>query len=88
MTALLLLNSIHISSWLHGVLTNDILPFSFIVTSVALVFPITTSQGGAGILRISLNVSSHSVILSLMMFIVNDFDISPAAILMMVESIL
>ena len=69
-------------------LTNDILPLSFIVTSVVLIFPIITSHGGAGILRISLNVSSHSVMLSLMMFIVNDFDISPAAILMVVESIL
>ena len=69
-------------------ITTDIIPLSFIVTSVVSVFPLTTSQGGDGILRISLNVSSHSVMLSLMMFIVNDFDISPAAILMVVESIL
>ena len=65
-----------------------LIPLSVTVTSVVSVFPITTSQGGAGILRISLNVSLHSVMLSLMMFIVNDFDISPAAILMVVESIL
>ena len=67
---------------------NVILPLSVIVTSVVLVFPITISQGGDGILRISLNVSLHSAMLSLMMFIVNDFDIFPAAILMVVESIL
>ena len=67
---------------------NVILPLSVTVTSVVSVFPITTSQGGAGILRISLNVSSHSAVLSLMMLIVNDFDISPAAILTVVESIL
>ena len=63
-----------------SIITNAILPLSVIVTSIVLVFPITTSQGGAGILRISLNVSLHSVMLSLMMFIVNDFDISPTAI--------
>ena len=57
-----------------------VLPLSFIITSVVVVFPITTSQGGAGILSISLNVSLHSAMLSLMMSTVNDFDISPAAI--------
>ena len=39
-------------------------------------------------LNVSLNVSSHSVMLSLMMFIVNDFNISPAATLTVVESML
>ena len=73
---------------MHSIITNATLPLSFNVTSVVSVFPITTSQGGAEILIISLNISSHSVMSSLMMFIVNDFDISPAAILMVVECIL
>ena len=64
------------------------LPLSFIVTSVVSVAPLMAPQAEAGTLSVSLNVSSHSVILSLITFIVNDFDISPAAILTVVESIL
>ena len=65
-----------------------VLPLSIIVTSVESIFPLTAPQAEAGTLSVSLNVSSHSVMLSLMMFIVNDFDISPAAILTVVESML
>ena len=60
-------------------------PLSFIVTSIESIFPITAPQAEAGAMNVSLNVSSHSVMLSLMMFIVNDFDISPAATLTVVE---
>ena len=68
---------------------NTLLPsLSLIITSVLLSVALTTSQGGVGILSISINISSHSVMLSLMMFIANDFDISPAATLTVVESLL
>ena len=56
------------------------------MTSVVSVSPLTAPQAEAGTLRVSLNVSSHSVMLSFMMFIVNDFDVSPAAILTLVMS--
>ena len=46
------------------------LPLSFIVTSVVSVSPLTAPQAEAGTLSVSLKVSSHSVILSLMIFIV------------------
>jgi len=53
---------------------------SFIVTLVVLVFPLITPQVEDGTLSVSLNVSPHSIILSLMMFIANDFDISFATL--------
>ena len=64
-----------------------LLPLSFIVTSVVSVFPLTAPQVEAGMLSVNLNVSSHSVMLSIMMLILNDFPISPAATLTVVKSL-
>ena len=52
------------------------------------VSPLTTPQVEAEIVSINLNVSSHSVMLSLTMFTVNNFDNSSAATLTVVEIIL
>ena len=58
------------------------------ITSVVSRSPLTAPHVEAGTLSVSLNVSLHSVILSLTMFIDNDFDISPADTLTVVEFIL
>ena len=54
------------------------------VTLVMLFLPLTAPQVDAGTLSVIVNVSSHSVILSLIMFIANDFDVSSAATLTVV----
>ena len=46
---------------------------------MASIAPLTTPQVEADIVSINLNVSSHSIMLSLTMFTVNDFDNSSAA---------
>ena len=62
-----------------------LLPSScFIVTSIVLFIQIVTPQAGA--LSITLNVSLHSITSSLITFIINDFDFSSAATLMVEES--
>ena len=58
------------------------------ITSVVSCSPLTPPQVEAGTLSVSLNVSLHSVMLSLTMFIENDFDIFPAGTLTVVEFIL
>ena len=64
-----------------------LLPSScFIVTSIVLFIPIVTPQAGA--LSVTLNVSLHSITSSLITFIINDFDFSSAATLMVEESTL
>ena len=63
-------------------LLPPILPSSsVIVSSVVLVAPLTAPQVETGTLSVNLNVSSHSIISSLMMFKVNDVDISSAVTL-------
>ena len=58
------------------------------VTSVVSVPPLIAPHVEAGTLSVSLNVSLHSVMLSLTIFIANDFDISPAGALTAVKFIL
>ena len=70
-------------------LLSPILPsLSVIVISVVSVAPLTAPQVETGTLSVKLNVSSHSIISSSMMFIVNDVDISSAVTLTVTDVII